>query len=186
MDDVRADDDPSRGEHRIASLRAKPLAVRVGEDAVEPVAALDRVVVKELDAVETREPEQRVLFPPHDRPPCSLGDQRETTLQHLCKKVAVPARRLKEPRVDAFALLSDEIEHRPDQLGWREHLPVVNHALLGSHVAGHGGHGVSIAVESRVAASDRSIDSLSCCSTSLSACVRSRCTCRRTLFGGCF
>jgi hypothetical protein len=64
-----------------------------------------------------------------ERLPVSRGDDRELAPQHLGEEVAVAARGLEEPGVDALRLLPHHVEHGVDLALVREHLAVLLDAL---------------------------------------------------------
>jgi hypothetical protein len=98
-------------------------------DAVEPVAARDRVVVQQLHAVDAPDGDEAVLLPLAGRSPVTRVNDVELAPQHLCEEVAVAARGLQKARVDALGLLLHHVEHGVDLALVGEHLAVLLHAL---------------------------------------------------------
>ena len=107
------------------------------DDLQQPIAARGDVVGQQVDAVEAADGQNRVTFPFVAVAGVPFVDGEQFAPEHFGKEVAVAAGGFEKARVDAFALVGDEVEHVVDQARGGEDLTMVDDALTRFHGCNH-------------------------------------------------
>lgn len=96
------------------------------------------VVGQQVDAVQAGHGKDSVAFPFVLVTGVSFIDGQQFTTQNFGQKIAIATCRFEESRIDAFALMRNQVEHIVDQFRRGKDLAVVDDALTVIDVSSHG------------------------------------------------